>query len=169
MTAACIHPPDLVIVDRKTALEQQAQGRFRHLEDELDRTALKPTPEPLTRGQIEAAVAAGEEQSLGEAGRDLEPTQVDELLVRRCVGESLDGTLTETAATCVGTVDVAKVSRSIERTNRNRFQVWRYLNGRRPGTTLQQVRRAWRTEHLEGVVCGAQIQNADGTWSVKKC
>jgi hypothetical protein len=52
--AACFKPPEIVMVDRATALEQEASGSFDDLERKLDRSAIEPRPVPLSPAQLEA-------------------------------------------------------------------------------------------------------------------
>jgi hypothetical protein len=44
----CVKAPDIVVVDRATALEQQAGGSFADLEQHLAQRAVSPGPEALT-------------------------------------------------------------------------------------------------------------------------
>lgn len=170
LAAGCIRAPAVVIVDRKTALEQQASGSFRSLEEELEQAGLAPRPAPLTAAQLGAAgvrreglEATDQDDDGNDAGR------ADTLLIKRCLGEALDGTLVLTLDPCTGTVDVPLVGRMIERVNRERRQLWRWLAGQAPGKTADEVRAAWRETHLAGLVCGGQVQVAGGTWEIKKC
>src|SRR5262245_18961064 len=81
---ACVKAPDLVILDRKTALEQQAAGNFRGLEEELEQAGIVPGPVPLTRGQLEAAgvrVAAGPETGTADGDGEPDLTRSDALLL----------------------------------------------------------------------------------------
>jgi len=169
LVAGCIRAPAVVIVDRKTAVEQQASGSFRGLEDELEQAGLAPRPVPLTAGQLGAAGVRREglETDQGDDGND--DLRADALLIKRCLGEALDGTLALTSASCTGTVDIPEVGRLIERVNRERRQLWRWLAGQTPGTTADEVRAAWRETHLVGLVCGGQVQVAGGGWEVKRC
>lgn len=70
---------------------------------------------------------------------------------------------------CTGTVDVPLVGRLIERVNRERRQLWRWLAGQVPGKTADEIRAAWRETHLAGLACGGQFQVAGGAWEVKRC
>lgn len=169
--AGCIHAPDVVIVDRNTALEQLAAGTYRRVEEQLEEAGTVPRAEPLTHAEIESAGAAG---ALAQDEPDrTESAQLDDLLTRRCVGESLDGTITITADSCRGRVDAAERARLIERVNRDRFQIWRELQRRGmpkgKERELAKVRDAWRDAHLRAVVCGGQVQFANGNWDDKKC
>jgi hypothetical protein len=66
-------------------------------------------------------------------------------------------------------MDVAQVTRMVERMNRNRRQLWTWLGERVPGRSPEQVLATWREVHLEGVICGGQVQKTDGSWDVKRC
>lgn len=179
--AGCISAPAVVIVDRRTALEQQASGSFRGLEEELEQAGLAPRPAPLTPAQLGAS---GVRRGGLEADSDDESSDAvrsDALLIKRCLGEALDGTLVLTLDPCTGTLDVPSVDRLVERVNRNRRQLWRWLaaqtrgQGRDKGrdrgreTSDDEVRAAWRKVHLAGLVCGGAYQVTGGAWEIKKC
>lgn len=167
----CVTVSGVQVVDRKTALEEQASGDLRPLEAALAVEVLTPGPVPLTRSELVAAGADDDSAfrrltSLHQ-GILSRAAQVDEWLVRRCVGEALDGRLVETPETCIGTWDPGQVSPVIQRVNRDREQLWQELAaGRASG---EEVRKAWRRRHLEGLVCGGQVQGDDGRWDVKAC
>jgi hypothetical protein len=170
----CVRAPSVVIVDRKTALEQQASGSFRGLEEELEQAGAQPRPAPLTSAQlagagVDNAIVDDEAgaQAGGEVGNDA--TRTDALLVQRCIGEALESTLALTIDQCTGTIDVPLVNRMIERVNRERRQLWRWIGERAPGKTPEQVRASWRETHLTGLICGGQLQLAGGGWEVKRC
>ncbi len=175
--AGCITAPAVVIVDRRTALEQQASGSFRGLEEELEQAGLSPRPAPLTPAQLGAAGVRRE--GLEAADTDDETSDAvrsDALLIKRCLGEALDGTLVLTLDPCTGTLDVPSVDQLVERVNRNRRQLWRWLAGQGSGPTPgkrratdDEVRAAWRQTHLAGLPCGGQYQVTGGAWEVKKC
>lgn len=167
---ACVSAPAVVIVDRKTAVEQQASGSFRGLEEDLEQAGLAPRPAPLTAAQLSAAGVAGPGLAAGDQDDDgNDAVRADALLVKRCIGEALDGTLALTIEPCTGTIDVPLVGRLIERVNRERRQLWRWIAGQSPGKTADDVRPVWRATHLAGAVCGAQIQAAGGAWEIKRC
>ncbi len=169
---ACIRAPDVVVVDRTTALEEQAAGRYATLERELVQAGVSPRPQPYTRGQLDKAgwttprerdaVAQLTEAALRHRAR------IDALLVRRCIGEASTGTLQLTRDACQGAIDVAAVSRLIERANRDRRQVWLYL-ARATRRPVAKAQSAWRARHLEQVVCGGWVQDAKGRWAARKC
>lgn len=173
----CITAPAVVIVDRRTALEQQASGSFRGLEEELEQAGLVPRPAPLTPAQLGASGVRRDGLEAADADDESsDAVRSDALLIKRCLGEALDGTLVLTLDPCTGTLDVPAVDRLVERVNRNRRQLWRWLAARgrdptRPGreTSDEEVRAAWRQVHLAGLPCGGQYQIAGGAWEVKKC
>ena len=167
----CIKAPEVVIVDRRTALEQQALGRHPKLEAELQQAGLSPRPAALTRRQLEKsgwrpqrehdAIAALQK----DAVKDEERT--DQLLVRKCIGEAATGLLQDTRGQCSGGVDASEVAHLVERVNRNRRQIWQYIAQTRR-VAVGKARQAWRTHHLIGLVCAAHVQNKTG-WNTKKC
>lgn len=170
LAAGCVRAPAVVIVDRKTALEQQASGSFRGLEEELEQAGLQPRPAPVTAAQLGAAGVRRERLDGGDEADGTDDALVaDALLVKRCLGEALDGALALTPEPCTGTVDVPAVGRLIERVNRERRQLWRWLAGRAPGKSDDEVRAAWREVHLAGLPCGGQYQVTGGAWEVKRC
>jgi hypothetical protein len=172
--AGCITAPAVVIVDRRTALEQQASGSFRGLEEELEQAGLAPRPAPLTPAQLGASGVRRDGLEAADADDETsDAVRSDALLIKRCLGEALDGTLALTLDPCTGTLDVPAVDRLVERVNRNRRQLWRWLAGQARGAqrdrTDDEVRAAWRQVHLAGLPCGGQYQVAGGAWEVKKC
>ncbi len=168
---ACVRPPTVVLVDRKTALEEQAAGEYPDRERALAQSGLSPRPLLMTRGQIEAAGSSSSFETVVRAYQSLRSDQplVDALLVRRCLGEGLDGLLVQTRKTCGGEVDPSVIGPLVQRVNRERRQLWAYMLSRSQGATEEDVRRSWREKHLLLVVCGGQVQHADGTWGVKRC
>jgi hypothetical protein len=165
LCASCVRAPNIILLDRATALELEAAGRFPRLEQELDRAALTARPTPVARERLEEAGQPRpivEEQDVSDAER------IDGLLVAACVGEALDGTLVETRDHCA-VKDVPHLGLLLERANRDRAQVWEWLRRQRPGHHAVDVRRAWREVHLRGVPCGAWIQIDGGGWEAKKC
>ncbi len=169
---ACVRPPTVVLVDRKTALEEQAAAEMPEEERALLQAGLSPRPLPLTRSQVEAAGVGGTSfEAVVQAYQSLRTDQplVDALLVRRCLGEGMDGLLVQTPDTCVGEVDPSVIGPLVQRVNRERRQVWAYMLSRAQGATEDEVRRSWRERHFPLIVCGGQVQGADGTWGVKRC
>jgi hypothetical protein len=98
--AGCFKPPEIVMVDRATALEQQAAGSFDDIELKLDRAAAEPRPVPLTPEQLGALgirpASLVDESELTDADR------LDGLLTQHCVGEGKDGLVVETRDACKG-------------------------------------------------------------------
>lgn len=163
----CIKAPEIVLVDRATALEQQAAGSFTDLEKRLMESAVTTRPVPLTPDQLQAL---GIRQPPLVDSTDLtDADQLDLLLKQRCIGEGRDGTLLDTNDSCQGAADRALAVRLIERTNRARQQLWRYLQDRQPQSAAPSLRRAWREAHLRGLVCGGWMQRDDGGWEAKPC
>jgi hypothetical protein len=165
--AGCIHPPEIVLVDRATALEQQAAGSFPELETRLQRAAATPRPTPLSPDQLQTLgirpAPFVDNTELTDADR------VDLLLKQRCVGEAKDGTLVETRSACRGAADRDLIAKLVGRVNLARAQLWRWLRDRRPTATQDELRQAWREAHLRGVVCDGWVERADGTWEAKGC
>ena len=162
---ACIKAPDIVVIDRATALEREAAGDYPRLQRELERAGTHPRPSALTREQLES-IGMPRPVLEEESGSDAE--RIDALLKDRCLGEALDGTLVETRESCA-VKEVPHMNALVERANRDRLQIWEWLKAQRPQRTLEEVRRAWREVHLRGVVCGGQVQQGDGSWTAKKC
>ena len=163
----------LVIVDRKTALEEQASGKLTPLADGLADEGLAPRAAPVTHGQLDeagvdtASPGTSNDPLAGEEPTDLE--LIDDLLVAGCVGEGKDGLLVDTHADCSDPGDLARLGRAVEKSNRGRWQVWRWLAAERPKKSMAEVRAAWREAYLTSVVCGAKVQKSDGTWENKSC
>jgi len=172
--ASCVRAPNVTVVDRRTALELQAGGEHRALEMDLRQAGLKPGAAPLTRAEIEAAGLDTSASPVDEFARIYGSTrsdaeQIDSLLVRRCVGEGLEGLLVETPATCTGDEDPGAAGPVVARANRDRRQLWSWMARVKPGLVEEEVRREWRRVHLAEVVCGGQVQGENGVWEVKKC
>jgi uncharacterized protein YdbL (DUF1318 family) len=163
----CIRAPEIVLVDRATALEQQAAGSYAELERKLARATMAPRPAPLTPEQLETLGIAP--PSLVDDTERTDADRVDALLTQHCVGEAKDGVLVETHDACKGAADRAQANELIERTNTARQQLWRWMKERKHERSLDEVRRAWHGEHARGVVCGGWLQRDDGKWEEKKC
>jgi hypothetical protein len=165
MLAGCIRAPEIVVIDRATALEREAAGSFPRLDLELEKAGTTPRPAVLTREQLEAS---GHPRPVIEELSSSDAERVDALLRSRCVGEALDGTLLETRDRCA-VKEVPHLASLVERINRDRVQMWEWLRAARPQRSMEEVRRAWREVHLRAVVCGGQVQRADGGWEAKQC
>ena len=145
---ACFKPPEIVMVDRATALEQQASGSFDDLERKLDRAGIEPRPVPLTPEQLEALgirpAPLVDESDLTDADR------LDGLLAQHCVGEGKDGLIVDTRDACKGAADAEEVQTLLERVNRARRQLWRWMHEQRTdvsgGGAAARVAREPRAE-----------------------
>ena len=126
----CIRAPEIVMVDRATALEQQAAGSFDDLDRSLTRSGIVPRPVPLTPAQLEALgikpTALVDETDLTDADR------IDALLRLHCVGEGRDGLLADTHGACRGFADRGTSVVLIERVNRARAQLSIVITASRP-------------------------------------
>jgi len=162
----CIHPPEIVMVDRATALEEQAAGSFDDLERNLTRAGITPHPVPFTPADLEALGI--KPPPLAEASDRTDADRIDDLLRQHCVGERRDGLLAETRDGCRSAADPS-LATLVERVNRARLQLWRWMHEERPDTTVDDLRRSWQRIHAEGVVCGGWVQRDDGAWEAKKC
>jgi uncharacterized protein YdbL (DUF1318 family) len=165
--AGCFKPPEIVMVDRATALEQQASGSFDDLERQLDRAGIEPRPVPLTPEQLEALgirpAPLVDESDLTDADR------LDGLLAQHCVGEGKDGLLVDRRSDCKGAADPEEVQTLVERANRARRQLWRWMHEQRADVSEAEMQRAWRENHVRNVICGGWIEGSDGTWQSKSC
>ncbi len=159
--------PQITMSDRATALEQQAGGSFDDLEKRLDRAAIEPRPVPLTPEQIATlgATASPRADTTGLTDAD----RVDGLLVQHCVGEGSDALLADTHDECQGAADADEIAELVDRVNRSRRQLWRWMHERRADASIDDLRRGWRDAHLRGVVCGGWIEGDDGKWQSKAC
>lgn len=170
--AACITVPDVIIADRATVLEQQAAGDFQPLARDLRRAAIIPGGEPFGPGDLPGGAArTGDLDELLriDAAPPADAEQIDALLVERCIGESSEGLLVPTEATCQGEPDVEAAMRLLERANRDRRQLWAWIDQKRPASDVDAVRKQWRVFHLMTTPCGANLQVASGDWEAKRC
>jgi hypothetical protein len=163
----CVKPPDVVLVDRATALEQQAGGSFEDVEHGLVQRAVTPSPTPLTPDQLEALGL--KPAPLVDHAEQTDADRLDVLLRQRCAGEGKDGLLVDTHDDCIGASDRMMVIALVDRTNRARLQLWRWMHAAQPNTPLASLRAAWHAEHARGVVCRGWSQTDDGKWEPKKC
>jgi hypothetical protein len=172
--SACVHAGDVILLDRKTVLEEQASGELHPLENDLREAVIVPRGAEFTHAELEEAGADLTNSTLSQvvdvdALVRTEADYLDDLLVRRCIGEGHSGLLVETPRTCLGRTDEGRSSAAVQRVNRARRQLWRYLHEARPQVPEPELRATWRRLHLEAVVCGAQIQNERGKWEIKRC
>lgn len=172
-TSGCIQA-SVAVIDRATALEQQAGGEFGPLERDLLQSALSPRATPLTRGAIEAS---GTDTSRTTLDRILrihalaadDAATLDDLFARQCVGEARDGQVVETPDTCKGGFDAAGATPILQRANRDRRQLWAYLHELRPDAVPADILRTWRAAHRTTAPCGVRWQREDLSWEVKTC
>ncbi len=163
----CVRAPEIVVVDRATALEQQAGGSFADVEQSLARRAVNPGSEALTPDQLEALGISPE--PIVDHTEQTAADHVDSLLRQRCVGEGKNGLLVDTHDDCIGASDRVIAITLVDRTNRARLQLWRWLAAQRSDLSTDAVRAEWREAHARGVVCRGWIQAEDGSWAAKKC
>jgi hypothetical protein len=163
----CVRPPEIVMVDRATALEQQASGSFDDIERRLDRAGIEPRPVPLTPAQLEALgirpTPLVDESDLTDADR------LDGLLAQHCVGEAMSGLVVDTREACQGAADFEVVRVLLERVNGARHRLWRWMHEQRADLSEAGLERAWRENHLRNVVCGGWVEGSDGKWQAKTC
>jgi hypothetical protein len=169
--SACV-APNVVVVDQKTALEEQAAGGYPALENDLEQAGMSPAPEPFTREEL----AGGRERSGSGALGDLaelyakgqsDADTIDRLLLQKCVGEALSGLLEPRPNDCIGAADATELARVLGRENLHRRQYWELLAKERKAS-VERVREAWRPLHLEQVVCGGWVEASAG-WEQKSC
>jgi hypothetical protein len=163
----CIKAPEIVVVDRATALEEQAAGSFDEVDKQLAERATAPQPVPLTPNQLQALGIMP--APLIDHTDQTEADRVDVLLRQHCIGEARDGLLVDTHDACLGAADRETAIALIDRTNRARTQLWRWMHTQRPDTSMGALRQAWREVHARGVVCRGWLQRDDGQWEAKKC
>lgn len=169
---ACVRPR-VVVVDQKTALEQQAAGGYPALENELEQAGLSPSPEPFTREELGAQRERGGRTVLGElaeiyARSESDADAIDRLLLQHCIGEAGTGLLVLRPDDCIGAADATEMARLLGRENLHRRQLWE-LMARERKAPVERVRQAWRALHLEQVVCDGFVEGSDGTWGPKAC
>jgi uncharacterized protein YdbL (DUF1318 family) len=173
--SGCISAPEVVLVDRKTLLEEQAGGELVALENELREEVLHAEAAPFTRQHLRNDAGADlSDDTLGtivsvHALITTDAEVVDDLLRRRCVGEAVSGLLVATPARCAGRTIAARTSAIVQRVNRGRRQLWQYLHEQQPDVSEPALRERWRQHHADTIVCGGQVQRPDLTWQVKAC
>ncbi len=170
--AGCIKAPDVVIVDRHSLLEEQAAARMPATQAQVAQAGLSAGPAPFTSGQL---VRSGwqpdaEHDAIAAlySGWVDDAQMLDQLLLRHCIGEARDASLVSTPDACSGAVDLADVSRRLEKANRSRRQIWLYLQ-QRSHDGEADVHTAWRQTRQKGLVCGGWWQKDDGAWEAKPC
>jgi hypothetical protein len=137
------------------------------VEHRLDRAGMFPAPVPLTPDQLEALGI--KPTPLVDNVDETPADHLDALLRRHCVGEGRDGLLVNTRKSCHGGTSSADDVASIDRVNRARLELWRWMHGVRPDVSEDALRKSWIKAHAQGVVCGGWIERDDGTWEDKKC
>lgn len=167
LLVGCINAPEIVMVDRATALEQQASGSFDTVSKEVALGSLTARPAPLTPNQLEALGILP--APIVDLTEQTEADRIDALLRQRCLGEGKDGLLIDTHDDCIGASDREQAIMLADRTNRARVQLWQWMHEARHDRTVDQLRKDWRDAHAKGVVCNGWVQNDDGAWGVKKC
>lgn len=177
LTAASLLPacvaPHVVVVDQKTALEQQAAGGYPALENDLEQAGLAPAPEPFAREELASGREQGGKGALGDLAElyvksESDADAIDRLLLQRCIGESLSGLLEPRPSDCVGAADATEMARLLGRENLHRRQLWQLLAKER-SASLDRVQPLWRELHLGQVICGGLIESAEGRWEPKAC
>jgi hypothetical protein len=172
---ACV-APNVVVVDQKTALEQQAAGGYPALENELEQAGMAPAPEPFSREELASRREASGENggsALGELAElyvktESDAAAIDRLLLQRCIGEARSGLLEPRPSDCVGAADATEMARLLGRENLHRRQLWQLLASER-AVSVERVRPVWRELHLAQVVCGGLVESAEGRWEPKPC
>ena len=170
----CIKAPAVVLLDNKTALEQQAAGEFPSLQNDLRQAGVQPKGEDLTGAQLEKQQTEVGGRTLGDLVRLYSVARtdrqwIDQMLMAHCIGESREGLLQQTPDRCKQQAVSVELTRVAERTNLHRRQLWRALAGQQAEASMDAVRRIWREKHLKRVVCGGLIQADSGAWEEKKC
>ena len=174
ISGACVKAPNIVLTDQKTAFERQAAGEFRALENDLHQANIAPKGEDITREAIEANNPESSASTLGEVAQLFSAVQtdadwIDQMLVVGCLGEARDGLLQARSDDCERELDDARLTRVVARANLHRRQLWQIMHKRDAQASEQAIRDSWRAVHLQRVICGAAVQNADGNWEKKAC
>jgi hypothetical protein len=167
LCSACISAPEIVMVDRATALEQQAGGSFEDLDREVSLGAVSSRPLPLTPNQLEALGIMP--APIADQSEQTEADRIDGLLRQHCLGEGKDGLLVDTSEVCIGAFDREQALMLLDRSNRARVQLWHWMHEARPQQPVEALRKRWHEVHTQGVVCGGWLQAADGHWAAKPC
>lgn len=171
-TLGCVRP-NVVVVDQKTALEQQAAGGYPALENDLDQAGMALAPEPFAREELAGARERTGRGALGELADlavkvESDADAIDQLLLRGCIGEARSGLLVPRPSDCIGATDATELTRLVGRENLHRRQVWQLIASETQGA-VERAAESWRPLHLEQVVCGALIETSADVWSRKSC
>jgi hypothetical protein len=170
--SGCVRP-NVVVVDQKTALEQQAAGSYPALENEFEQAGLAVAPEPYAREEL----ASGREQAgsgaLGELAELYvkvaeDADLIDQLLLRGCIGEARSGLLVPRPSDCLGATDATELARLIGRENLHRRQLWQLIV-REGQVSPELAQEQWHALHLEQVVCGGLVEVSADLWKPKTC
>jgi hypothetical protein len=165
--------PNVVVVDQRTALEQQAAGEYPALENELEQAGMAPTPEPFAREELAGARERSGAGALGElaelyAQGESDADVIDRLLLQKCIGEGLSGLLEPRPSDCIGATDTTELTRVLGRENLHRRQLWKLLADEQKASS-ERAREVWHAVHLQQVVCGGLVETADAGWKAKAC
>lgn len=172
LTLACVRAPNIVVMDSKTVLEEQAAGEFHALENDLAHAQISPRGEPIVREQL--ASKSQKDSALGEVAQlyarlESDADWVDRMLVAQCIGEAQSGLLQPTPDRCQVAADSAETSRILGRSNLDRRQLWRLIQKKRSKVSMQRISAEWRKVHLQRVVCGGLVQTGPKVWAKKEC
>src|SRR6201999_3041914 len=113
--SGCVKAPEIVMVDRATALEQEASGSFDELERKLDRSGIEPDPVPLTPEQLQALGI--QPAPLVDASELTDADRLDGFLMQHCLGEGKDGLIVDTHDACQGAADADELASLATRVN----------------------------------------------------
>ena len=171
---SCVKAPNVSVVDSKTALERQAAGEYRALENDLEQAGLTPSGEPIPREDLIPTSGEAGNAALGEVAQlyakvESDSETIDRLLRAKCVGEATNGFLEPRPAECTRTIDTAEMTRVLGRENLHRRQIWQLIASETQSGSLAAVRTRWRAVHLERVVCGGLVQDKAKIWKPKSC
>ena len=169
---ACV-APNVVVVDQKTALEQQAAGGYPELENQLEQAGMSPAPEPFAREELASSRERSGGGALGELAELYQSSAsdadaIDRLLLQHCIGEALSGLLEPRPDECVGSADATEMARLIGRENLHRRQLWQVLASQQ-SVSVDRVAPTWREVHLAQVVCDGLVETHAGEWGPKSC
>jgi len=172
LVSACVQP-NVVVVDQKTALEEQAAGGYPTLENDLEQAGLTVAPEPFAREELASGRERTGRAALGELAElyvkvESDADAIDQLLLRGCIGEARTGLLVPRPSECIGATDATELTRLVGRENLHRRQIWQLL-AREQQVTVERATEAWRVLHLEQVVCGGLVEKGADVWEPKSC